>query len=64
MPRVMLLVNAEGATMAETRVEHEGPEADVMAEAQLREEARVSGFSEDELSSARILFAADAPMQP
>ena len=62
--RVMMLVSLEGATMAETRVDDGGPEVDAAAEAQLREEAQVSGFSEAELSSARLAFAGDPPTQP
>ena len=49
MSRAMMLVSAEGATMAETRVDDEGTEANAAAAvAQLREEAQVSGFSEEE----------------
>jgi hypothetical protein len=64
MSRVMMLVGAEGATLAETRVDGGSPEAERAAEAQLREEARVSGFTEDEVLGARIAFAGDPPNQP
>ena len=65
MARVMMLVSAEGATMAETRMDDEGSEADAAAAvAQLREEAQVSGFSEADIRSARVAFAGDPPIQP
>ena len=64
MARVMMLVSAEGAMLGETRIDEEGPEADRLAEAQLREEALVSGFSEEELRSARVSLAGDVPLQP
>ena len=64
MSRVLMLVSAEGATLAETRVDGEGPEADSIAEAQLREEALVSGFTEDEVRAARVVMAGDPPNQP
>jgi hypothetical protein len=62
--RVMMLVSAEGATLAETRVDDEGPEADQVAEMQLREEAKMSGFTDAEIGSARIAMAGDPPNQP
>jgi hypothetical protein len=64
MSRVMMLVSADGATLAETRVDGEGAEADALAQAQLREEALVSGFDDDEVRTARIAFAGDPPNQP
>jgi hypothetical protein len=64
MSRVMMLVSAEGATLAETRIDGEDPELEGVAQAQLREEALVSGFTEDEVSSAHIAFAGDPPNQP
>ena len=64
MARVMMLVSEQGATMAETRVDGEGPEADEVAHAQLREEALVSGFTEDEVRSAHLTTAGDVPVQP
>ncbi len=64
MSRVMLLVSAQGATMAETRVVGEGPEVDRVAEQQLRAEARVLGFSEEDVRSARVGVAGDPPNQP
>ena len=64
MSRVMLLVSAQGATLAETRVDGEGPEADQVAEVQLREEARTLGFSEGDVGSAHIVHAGDPPNQP
>lgn len=64
MSRVMLLVSSQGATLAETRVSGEGPEADALAEEQLRDEARTLGFVGDEVRSARIAFAGDPPNQP
>ncbi len=64
MSRVMMLVSAEGAALAETRVDAEGPEADAVAEAQLREEALMSGFSEAEVRSSRLVKAGDPPDQP
>ena len=63
MARVMMLVSAEGATMAETRVDDEEANA-AAAVAQLREEAQVSGFSEAEIRFARVAFAGDPPIQP
>lgn len=64
MARVLMLVSAQGATLAETRVDGEGPEADAVAQAQLREEALVSGFTEEEVRSARFSLAGDPPNQP
>ena len=64
MARVLMLVSAQGALLAETRVNEEGPEADAIAEAQLRDEALVCGFTEDEVGSARLSTAGDPPLQP
>lgn len=64
MSRVVMLVSADGAVLAETRVDGEGPEADAMAQEQLREEALVSGFSEGEVRKARFRMAGDPPYQP
>ncbi len=59
MSRVMMLVGEQGATLAETRVEGEGPEADQIAEAQLRDEALMSGFTDDEVGKARRVVVGD-----
>jgi hypothetical protein len=64
MSRVLMLVSAEGAVLAETRIDGEGPEADAAAQAQLREEALVSGFTEEEVRAARFTLAGDPPTQP
>ena len=64
MSRVMMLVSKEGAALAETRVEGDDPEADAMAEAQLREEALMSGFTEEEVKSGRLVKVGDPPNQP
>ena len=59
MSRVMMLVGEQGATLAETRVGGEGPDADRMAEAQLREEALMSGFTDEEVGKARRVVVGD-----
>ncbi len=59
MSRVMMLVGEQGATLAETRVDGEGPDADQMAEAQLREEALMSGFTDEEVGNARRVIVGD-----
>ena len=64
MSHVMLLVSAEGATLGETRLDDEGPDARTFAEAQLREEALTSGFTDDEVRSAHLAVAGDPPQQP
>ncbi|MHB8286574.1 MAG: hypothetical protein ACYDD1_18125 [Caulobacteraceae bacterium] len=64
MSRIMMLVSAEGVMLAETRVDSEGPEADAIHEAQLREEALLSGFSETEVRSAHLTRAGEPPFQP
>ncbi len=64
MSQVMLLVSAEGATLAETRVDGERPETNSIVEGRLREEAAISGFAEDEVRSAHIVMAGDPPNQP
>jgi hypothetical protein len=64
MSRVMMLVSAEGAMLAETRVDDERPEAAALHERQLREEAVMSGFTAEEVQSARVAMAGDPPFQP
>lgn len=59
MSRVMMLVGEQGAALAETRVEGEGPEADQIAEASLRDEALTSGFTEEEVHKARRVIVSD-----
>ena len=59
MSRVMMLVGEQGAALAETRVGDEGPEADRIAETQVRDEALTSGFTDEEVSKARPLIVAD-----
>ena len=58
MSRVMMLVSAEGATLAETRA-GDGPEAERLAEGALRDEAITSGFSKDEVGGARLVIVGD-----
>ncbi len=55
MSRVMMLVGEQGVTLAETRVKGEGLEADQIAEAQLRDEALMSGFTDEEVGKARCV---------
>ena len=57
MSRMMMLVSAEGATLAETRLDD--PSGDNLAAAALMAEARVSGFSEDEVQAARVVVVGD-----
>jgi hypothetical protein len=64
MSRVLLLVSEEGATLAETRIDGEGSAVDATTEARLREEALVSGFTEEEVRAARFTLAGDPPNQP
>ncbi len=59
MSRVMMLVGKQGATLAETRLGGEGPAADQIAEAQLRDEALTSGFTDDEVAKARRVVVDD-----
>ena len=59
MSRVMMLVSGQGATLAETRVEGEGLDADQTAEAQLRDEALMSGFTDEEVGAAHRVIVGD-----
>ena len=64
MSHVLMLVSAEGAALAETRVDDEGAEADALARVKLREEALVSGFTDEEVRSAHLVRAGEFPDQP
>ena len=59
MSRIMMLVSAEGATLAETRVPESGTQAAQAAESQLREEALISGFTDEEVKTARLVTVND-----